>query len=171
MPRQAPTILSVTRAADSLLVTPASPVSHKGRRAATAPSFTSHYSFCGASFWPRLLRFLFTVVLPFVLLILWQNMVIPQQFYRLELRRAQAVSNSQMDRSMLRAYFAWEVVNLFLGAILSSSLMSQVAVLLRNPESWILVLGASFPQSANFFMNYVALRAGMMNMFRQVGAR
>ena len=27
------------------------------------------------------------IVLPFVLLILWQNMVIPQQFYRLELRR------------------------------------------------------------------------------------
>jgi hypothetical protein len=30
----------------------------------------------------RFLQFLFTVVLPFVLLMLWQNMVIPQQLYK-----------------------------------------------------------------------------------------
>jgi hypothetical protein len=43
-------------------------------------------------------------------------------FVRLELRRAQAVSLSQMERNILGFYFTWEVINLFLGGILSASL-------------------------------------------------
>lgn len=74
----------------------------------------------------KLLQFLFTVVLPFVLLMLWQNMVIPQNLYKMELKRGAAVSLSQMERNMLRIYFAWEVCNIFLGGILSSSLVRYV---------------------------------------------
>jgi hypothetical protein len=47
-----------------------------------------------------------------------------QQLYRLELRRGRAVSLSQMERNLLVLYFMWEVVNLFLGGVLSSSFLT-----------------------------------------------
>ena len=56
---------------------------------------------------------------------LWQNAVIPGQLYRLELRRAAAVSSSQLERNMLAIYFAWELTNLFLGGVLSASLVRR----------------------------------------------
>lgn len=42
---------------------------------------------------------------------------------RLELRRAVAVSLSQMERRLLLAYCGWELTNLFLGGVLSGSLV------------------------------------------------
>lgn len=48
----------------------------------------------------------------------------PQQLYRQELKRGGAVSLSQMERNILALYFGWEVVNLFLGGVLSSSLLT-----------------------------------------------
>jgi hypothetical protein len=51
------------------------------------------------------------------------NTLRPAGCHRLELRRAVAVSLSQMERNMLTWYFAWEVVNLFLGAVLSASVL------------------------------------------------
>jgi hypothetical protein len=53
-----------------------------------------------------------------------QNAVIPAQLYRVELRRGGSVSLSAMERSLLQLYFAWEVVNLFLGGVLSSSVLT-----------------------------------------------
>lgn len=41
----------------------------------------------------------------------------------LELRRATAVSLSEMEQRILLLYFAWEVVNLFLGGVLSGSVV------------------------------------------------
>lgn len=41
---------------------------------------------------------------------------------RLELRRGAAVSCSQLERNILLIYAGWELVNLFLGGVLSSSL-------------------------------------------------
>ena len=146
-------------------------------------------------------------MLPFVLLMLWQNAVIPGQLYRLELRRAGAVSSSQMERNMLAIYFSWELTNLFLGGVLSASLVrlvlfcffcccslvcglafghsrmhhhhptktnthtkpnSQLRVLVENPELWAQILGVAFPQSSNYFLNYVIARAFMMNLFRLI---
>lgn len=48
---------------------------------------------------------------------------------------------------------------------------SQVQVLVDNPESWPGVLGRSFPNSSNFFLNYVIMRAFLMNMVRWVAKR
>lgn len=39
-------------------------------------------------------------------------------------------------------------------------------MLLANPESWPAVLGRYFPNSSNFFLNYVIMRAFVMNLFR-----
>lgn len=42
---------------------------------------------------------------------------------RLELRRGASVSLSGMERNILLTYFGWELVNLFLGGVLSASLV------------------------------------------------
>jgi hypothetical protein len=42
---------------------------------------------------------------------------------RLELRRGAAVSLSGMERNILLIYVGWELVNLFLGGVLSASLV------------------------------------------------
>lgn len=43
--------------------------------------------------------------------------------HRLELRRGVAVSLSQMERRLLLVYCAWELTNIFLGGVLSGSLV------------------------------------------------
>ncbi len=32
---------------------------------------------------------------------------------------------------------------------------SQIKILIENPEEWATILGQAFPDSANFFLNYV----------------
>lgn len=128
---------------------------------ATGPSMAW---FCHTKF----LQFLFTIILPMVLLMLWQNAVIPANLYKLELRRGAAVSLSGMEANILLIYVGWELVNLFLGGVLSASLVSQIKMLADNPDQWALLLGAAFPNSSNFFLNYVIARAFMMNLFRLI---
>ncbi|WIA30966.1 hypothetical protein OEZ86_001014 [Tetradesmus obliquus] len=128
---------------------------------ATGPSMAW---FCHTKF----LQFLFTIILPIVLLMLWQNAVIPANLYKLELRRGAAVSLSGMEANILLIYVGWELVNLFLGGVLSASLVSQIKMLADNPDQWALLLGAAFPNSSNFFLNYVIARAFMMNLFRLI---
>lgn len=43
--------------------------------------------------------------------------------HRLELRRGVAVSLSQMERRLLLVYSGWELTNIFLGGVLSGSLV------------------------------------------------
>ena len=45
---------------------------------------------------------------------------------------------------------------------------SQLRVLVENPEMWATILGVAFPQSSNYFLNYVIARAFMMNLFRLI---
>lgn len=45
---------------------------------------------------------------------------------RLELRRATALSLSHMEQRILYAYFGWELFNLFLGGVLSGSVVRCV---------------------------------------------
>ena len=56
--------------------------------------------FCEA----RVVQFAVTVILPFVLLIVWQNAIVPAQLYRLEMRRGAAASLSGAERGILRVY-------------------------------------------------------------------
>jgi len=48
--------------------------------------------------------------------------------YRLEMRRAVAVSISQFERRVLLIYCGWEIINLFLGGVLSSSFVRWVGL-------------------------------------------
>lgn len=48
--------------------------------------------------------------------------------HRLELRRGTALSLHELDRNVLLAYAVWELINLFLGGVLSASLTRHAAV-------------------------------------------
>lgn len=43
---------------------------------------------------------------------------------------------------------------------------SQVQLFFQKPEQWAQVLGAAIPQTSNFFLNYVIMRAFMLNPVR-----
>lgn len=54
---------------------------------------------------------------------------------------------------------------------LSAGARSQIKMLADNPDQWAMLLGAAFPNSSNFFLNYVIARAFMMNLFRLIMPR
>jgi hypothetical protein len=41
-----------------------------------------------------------------------------------------------------------------------------VQLFFQKPEQWAQVLGAAIPQTSNFFLNYVIMRAFMLNPVR-----
>lgn len=54
---------------------------------------------------------------------IWQNALVPAWLYKLELLRGGSVSLSGMERNILRVYFGWEFINMFLGGVMASSLL------------------------------------------------
>lgn len=109
-----------------------------------------------------------TQILPAVLVIVWQNAIMPLALYSITLFESTHVSLSSLDRRILMLFFWWNTFNLFFGSTIAGSLTQQIRRLIQNPSQITSVLGESLPTSSNFFINYVALRAFGLVPFRLV---
>ena len=121
---------------------------------------------CLSSF--PLLERIITQVLPAVLVILWQNAIMPLVLYSLALFEKTHISLSSIDRRILMLFFYWNMFNVFFGAILAGSISQEVKHLINNPGGVGTTLGTSLPRSSNFFINYLALRAFGLVPFRLI---
>ena len=59
-----------------------------------------------------------------------------------------------------------DVFNVFLGAMLGGSILSELPTYINDPEQIWSALSAAIPASSNFFINYVSYRALVMAWFR-----
>ena len=131
-----------------------------------AEAQTTTSSGCLSSF--PLLERVITQVLPAVLVILWQNAIMPLVLYSLALFEKTHISLSAIDRRILMLFFYWNMFNVFFGAILAGSISQEVKHLINNPGDAGTTLGTSLPRSSNFFINYLALRAFGLVPFRLI---
>ena len=72
----------------------------------------------------------------------------------------QAVSLSGLDKRCADLFFYWDVFNVFLGAMLGGSIVAELPTYIKDPSIIWSTLGSTIPASSNFFVNYVAVRAG-----------
>lgn len=100
-----------------------------------------------------------TTWLPSITVTVWQNMVMPNGIYYLEQVSASCLSLSQLDRRIASLLFVWDVVNIFIGALLGGSLFISFNQIVANPGDVMDFIGKALPKSSNFFVNYVCLRA------------
>ncbi|GFH18492.1 uncharacterized protein HaLaN_15309 [Haematococcus lacustris] len=70
-------------------------------------------------------------------------------------RLSGCVSNSAVDFGVVERYFYFQVLTIFLGSIISGSLLSQLKLLQSNPGAIIRILGVGIPQTATFFINFI----------------
>ena len=116
----------------------------------------------------QLTRIVVTQVMPAVLVILWQNAIMPLTLYSIALFEKAQMSFSRLDRRILMLFFWWDMFNVFFGAIISGSIVNLVQRLIKSPGDIGIVLGSSLPESSNFFINYLALRAFGLVPFRLI---
>jgi hypothetical protein len=109
-----------------------------------------------------------TQVLPAVLVILWQNAIMPLALYGIALFESTHVSLSSLDSRILVLFFWWNCFNVFFGSMIAGSLLLQIRKLIESPGQITDVLGESLAISSNFFINYLALRAFGLVPFRLV---
>ncbi|KAK9817083.1 hypothetical protein WJX72_009273 [[Myrmecia] bisecta] len=127
--------------------------------------FNRFYSsaYCGQN---SLLRSIITGILPQVLLLLWQNLIMPNALYRLAQIEGQWVSLSALDRRICSLFFYWAVFNVFLGAMLGGSAFSELGIWINNPAGIPASIGVTLPNSSNFFINYIVIQGIAMLPFR-----
>lgn len=109
-----------------------------------------------------------TQVLPAVLVILWQNAIMPLTIYCLALFEKSHIALSAIDRRILMLFFYWDMFNVFFGVIIAGSISEEIKNLINNPGTIGSTLGTSLPKSSNFFINYLALRAFGLVPFRLI---
>ena len=109
-----------------------------------------------------------TQILPAVLVILWQNAIMPLALYGITLFESTHVSLSALDRRILMLFFWWSGLNVFFGSMIAGSVAQQIQTLIEKPGLITDVLGESLPTSSNFFINYLALRAFGLVPFRLI---
>lgn len=51
-------------------------------------------------------------------------------------------------------------------AVCAALICSQLQVFIEHPERWAQILGAAIPQTSNYFLNFVLIRAFMLNLVR-----
>ena len=74
----------------------------------------------------QLTRIVVTQVMPAVLVILWQNAIMPLTLYSIALFEKAQMSFSRLDRRILMLFFWWDMFNVFFGAIISGSIVNLV---------------------------------------------
>jgi hypothetical protein len=115
-----------------------------------------------------LLERLLTQVLPAVLVIVWQNAIMPLYIYTIALFEKSHISLSNLDRRVLMFFFYWDMFNVFFCAIIAGSIIEEVKEWISSPGNIGSTLGTSLPRSSNFFINYLALRAFGLVPFRLI---
>ena len=68
-------------------------------------------------------------------------------------------AHSWVSAHVLRRYFIFQVVNVFLGVTFSTGAFSILQEVLDRPGSVVIILGSSVPAASTFFVNYLCLQA------------
>eukprot|EP00775_Hariotina_reticulata_P011017 gene11017-11171_t len=108
---------------------------------------------------PSFLRAFITGWLPNLLLNLWLVMVLPRLVYLLVQSEGSCFSLSALERRIGAVFFYWDIFNVFLQGTIGSSFFMQVRKIIQAPEQLPSILGAALPDSSNFFMQFIAMRA------------
>jgi len=122
--------------------------------------------FCSDDRWAVFLRNILTSIAPSILLSIYHLVVLPVLVYYAAQAEGRCFSLSQLDRRCADLFFYWDVFNVFLGAMLGGSILSELPQYVDNPKSIWTTLSSSIPASSNFFINYVSYRALVMAWFR-----
>ena len=122
--------------------------------------------FCSDDRWAIFLRNILTSIAPSILLSLYHLVVLPVLVYYAAQAEGRCFSLSQLDRRCAELFFYWDVFNVFLGAMLGGSILSELPQYVDNPQAIWTTLSSAIPASSNFFINYVSYRALVMAWFR-----
>ena len=91
--------------------------------------------FCSDNGWARFIRNLLTSIAPSLLLSLYHLVVLPVLVYYTAQAEGRCFSLSQLDRRCADLFFYWDVFNVFLGAMLGGSVLSELPQYLDNPKA------------------------------------
>jgi len=122
--------------------------------------------FCSDGFWASNVRNIITGILPSILMSLYQSIVLPIYIYSCAIAEARHMSLTELDRRCAELFFHWNWCNFFLQTLLGGALINGLREAIDDPSSIFTLLGEAVPASANFFINYVILRAFTMTFFR-----
>lgn len=122
--------------------------------------------FCSSDQWAIFLRNLMTSIAPSMLLSMYHMVILPVLVYYAAQAEGQYFSLSKLDRRCADLFFYWDVFNVFLGAMLGGSVLSELSNYVNNPSQIWETLSSAIPASSNFFINFVSYRALVMAWFR-----
>ncbi|KAI8473306.1 MAG: hypothetical protein J3K34DRAFT_411580 [Monoraphidium minutum] len=105
------------------------------------------------------IRSLITGWLPALLLNLYLVLALPRLVYLLVQSEGSSFSLSALERRIGVVFFYWDVFNVFLQGIIGSAFFQQVRSIIYDPRNLPLILGAALPDSANFFIQFISMRA------------
>ena len=97
--------------------------------------------------------------LPALLLNLWLVLVLPRVVYLLAQSEGQSFSLSALERRVGAVFFYWDVFNVFLQGVIGSAFFQQITAIIYRPATLPQILGVSLPDSSNFFIQFIAMRA------------
>lgn len=82
-------------------------------------------------------------------------------------------SLAEVDASLLRRYFYFQVITVVIGSIIAGTFFNQIKQFAEDPGSIVTILGTAAPQTAVFFMNYLLVQSTItlpLGMLSPVGA-
>ncbi|EXL66028.1 hypothetical protein FOPG_17777 [Fusarium oxysporum f. sp. conglutinans race 2 54008] len=91
-------------------------------------------------------------LLPSIVLSLLMSSV--PAFMRICARRSGCVSLSQAELFTQKAYFVFQILQVFLVQTLSNSFVSSLVTILRNPTNVFSILSSSIPTASNFYISF-----------------
>ena len=115
---------------------------------------------------PVVVKDIITGVLPSLIIAYYGGAVLPMGFYLCALSESVATSKGELDKRIAQWYWYWDAVNVFFGSLAGGSILSQLEVAIKDPESIPRLVGTAIPKFSNFFINYVAYRAIYSNAMR-----
>ncbi|ODV85105.1 hypothetical protein CANARDRAFT_199240 [[Candida] arabinofermentans NRRL YB-2248] len=105
---------------------------------------------------PTVLLGLVTSLLPTVMLAIL--MLLLPIFIRSMAKMAGAPSLQAVEYFTQQAYFAFQVIQVFLVTTISSSIASTVTQIIEDPTSAMSLLSSNIPKSSNFYVSYLVLQ-------------
>ena len=113
----------------------------------------------GHSVVANFIRSLITGWLPALLLNGWLVLVLPRLVYLLVQSEGSSFSLSALERRIGVVFFYWDVFNVFLQGVIGSTFFQRVTQIIYHPQNLPSILGAALPNSSNFFIQFIAMRA------------
>ncbi|KAF6518411.1 hypothetical protein HZS61_002489 [Fusarium oxysporum f. sp. conglutinans] len=101
---------------------------------------------------PQVILGAFSGLLPSIALSLLMSSV--PAYMRICARRSGCVSLSQAELFTQKAYFLFQVLQVFLVQTLSNSFVSSLVTILRNPTNVFSILSSSIPTASNFYISF-----------------